>query len=137
MYGDDATMATNYPLVRAVAVSDGAVSYWRTADHSTMGVATGTTLVSTTMRVPTDLIQGTYQVSVVANSIASDAVNIVFFLEPCQALQNRMDVLETLIQNDLDLLSEIPARNRPTILARIAKLRAEQKRLTDQMQRDC
>ena len=67
-------------------------------------VATGTTLVSTTMRVPTDLTQGTYQVSVVANGIASDPVNIVFFLEPCRALQNRIDVLETLIQNDLDLL---------------------------------
>ena len=38
-YGDDATMATNYPIVRLIS-EDGRVHYCRTFDHSTMAVAT-------------------------------------------------------------------------------------------------
>src|SRR5204862_7530605 len=42
-YGDDAQMATNYPLVRLTDTATGKVRYMFTAHHSTMGVATGTT----------------------------------------------------------------------------------------------
>jgi hypothetical protein len=76
MYGDDAQQATNYPLVRAQNVADGTVSYWRTANHSTMGVATGGKIVSTTVTVPSTLASGTYQVAVVANGIASSPVTV-------------------------------------------------------------
>ena len=51
-YGDDAQMATNYPLVRLRNPATGAVFYCRTFDHSTMGVATGAATVSTTFTVP-------------------------------------------------------------------------------------
>lgn len=75
-YGDDAQQATNYPLVRARNTATGAVGYWRTANHSSMGVATGAAIVSTRFAVPAGLAPGTYQVSVVANGIASDPVSV-------------------------------------------------------------
>ena len=46
-YGDDATMATNYPLVRLTNSATGHVFYARTHDHSTMAIATGDAIVST------------------------------------------------------------------------------------------
>lgn len=71
-YGDDAQMNTNFPLVRFTSLITGKVSYWKTHDHSTMGVATGSKLVSTYFDVPdtADLTIGT--LSVVANGIPSN-----------------------------------------------------------------
>jgi len=71
-YGDDAGMDSHYPLVRLVA-SNGTVSYARTFNHSTMGVATGSTSVSTHFSLPNGLANGTYSVYAVANGIASTA----------------------------------------------------------------
>jgi hypothetical protein len=49
-YGDDATMATNYPIAR---LEQGPKAFYcRTARHSTMGVATGTAIVSTILAIP-------------------------------------------------------------------------------------
>ncbi len=70
-YGDDASMSTNYPLVR-LTDSAGVVTYARTFNHSTMGVATGSLSVSTNFTVPPGLAPGNYQLQVVANGIASD-----------------------------------------------------------------
>ena len=50
MYGDDATMATNYPVARLEQGTT--VIYCRTAHHSTMGVATGSEPVSTVLSIP-------------------------------------------------------------------------------------
>lgn len=75
-YGDDAQMATNYPLVRVVGTYSGKVRYLKTVNHSTMAVATGPALVSTQFTVPNDLDLGPYQLSVVANGIASAPVAI-------------------------------------------------------------
>ncbi len=76
-YGDDATNATNYPLVRLTNVISGHVSYCRTANHSTMAVATGTALVSTTFAVPADAEVGANQLEVVTNGIASAPVTVI------------------------------------------------------------
>src|SRR5947209_7972892 len=46
-YGDDVQDATNYPLVRIVNRATGHVFYCKTHNHSSMGVATGHTSVST------------------------------------------------------------------------------------------
>jgi hypothetical protein len=70
-YGDDATMATNYPLVRLTNNSAGWVTFCRTANHSTMAVATGSATVGTTFTVPQNLASGTYSLEVIANGIAS------------------------------------------------------------------
>ena len=75
-YGDDAQMATNYPLVRIRNLADGAVVYCRTFNHSTMGVATGSATVSTSFTVPSSAPQGDYALSVVANGIASDELSV-------------------------------------------------------------
>jgi hypothetical protein len=70
-YGDDATMATNYPLVRITNEATNHVFYARTHDHSTMGIATGTTIVSTTFDVPVTAETGASKIVVVANGIPS------------------------------------------------------------------
>lgn len=46
MYGDDATVATNYPIVRLTS-SRGRVVFCRTFNHSTMAVATRNAIVNT------------------------------------------------------------------------------------------
>ena len=64
-------MATNYPLVRITNVATGHVFYARTHDHSTMAIATGNAIVSTTFDVPAAAETGASNISVVANGIAS------------------------------------------------------------------
>jgi hypothetical protein len=73
-YGDEGNGQTNYPLVRLT--SGAVVRYARTYGHSTMGFATGTTSVQTHFTLPQGLPSGTYQVSAIANGIASSAVNL-------------------------------------------------------------
>ena len=68
-YGDDAAMATNYPLVR-LQTSDGQIHFCRTHNHSTMGVADPSTQ-STFFDVPTGIPTGGAQLTVIANGIAS------------------------------------------------------------------
>ena len=75
-YGDDAQMATNYPLVRITNTATGHIFYARTYNPSSMGVATGSTVVTTTFRVPPKIERGASQLEVVANGIASTPVSI-------------------------------------------------------------
>lgn len=75
-YGDDAQMATNYPLVRLRETKTNAVYYCRTHNHSTMAVATGTAIVSTSFTVPPAVPHGNYALAAVANGIASDEVTV-------------------------------------------------------------
>jgi hypothetical protein len=75
-YGDDATMATNYPIARVTNTSTGAVSYLRTFNHSTMAVATGAAIVSTSVTIPLGLAFGTYSLVVIANGIPSTAITL-------------------------------------------------------------
>jgi hypothetical protein len=70
-YGDDAQMNTNYPLLRFTSLATGNVSYWRTHDHSTMGVATGNQRVYTYFDVPDTCELSLGLISVVANGIPS------------------------------------------------------------------
>jgi hypothetical protein len=70
-YGDDATMATNYPIVRLTNTGTGVVTYCRTANHSTMAVATGVASVTTQVTVPAGLANGAYSLEVIANGIPS------------------------------------------------------------------
>jgi len=71
-YGDDAQMATNYPLVRVRNLASGHVFYCRTANHSTMGVATGAAIHSTEFTTPAGIESGSSELVVVANGIASE-----------------------------------------------------------------
>lgn len=75
-YGDDATMATNYPIVRIGSIASGKVWYCRTFNHSTMGVATGTSIQSTSFKVPCSVENGAAQLCVIANGIPSLCTSI-------------------------------------------------------------
>jgi hypothetical protein len=75
-FGDEYQSATNYPLVRITNQATGHVFYARTHDHSSMGVATGKTPVSTNFDVPGDMETGASTLVVVANGIPSLPVNI-------------------------------------------------------------
>jgi hypothetical protein len=74
--GDELNAATNYPLVRITNAASGHVVYARTHGHSTMGVATGNTPVSTLFDVPTNTETGASSLVVVANGIASAPANL-------------------------------------------------------------
>jgi hypothetical protein len=71
MYGDDQQIATNYPLVRIINKATRHVFYARTHNHSTMGVATGSTVVSTEFDIPATIETGASAIFVVANGIPS------------------------------------------------------------------
>ena len=75
-FGDEFETATNYPLVRITNKASHHVFYARTHDHSTMGVATGTTTVSTNFDVRAGMETGASTLEVVANGIPSKKVSI-------------------------------------------------------------
>jgi len=75
-YGDDAQSATSYPLVRIMNLTTKHVFYARTHDHSTMGIATGSAIVSTTFDVPAGIETGASGLFVVANGIPSKGVRV-------------------------------------------------------------
>ncbi len=80
-YGDDAEMATNFPLVRLTA-TNGRVYYGRTFNWSDTGVASpgSTTPETTQFTLPATLPEGTYRLEVVANGIASSPVSFEYTL---------------------------------------------------------
>jgi Kelch motif len=75
-YGDDAQMATNYPLVRIEHRAHRHIHYCRTFNHSTMGVNTGTVLHSTSFTVPPGVHKGPSRLQVVTNGIASQPFEV-------------------------------------------------------------
>jgi hypothetical protein len=75
-FNDEFQVATNFPLVRITNNATGDVSYARTYNFSTMGVATGAEIVSAKFDVPTDLETGDSKLEVVANGIPSLPMNI-------------------------------------------------------------
>jgi hypothetical protein len=76
-YGDDAQMSSSYALVRITNNSTQHVTYARTHDPSTMGVATGTKVVSTNFDVPKNAETGASSLVVVANGIPSAPVKVM------------------------------------------------------------
>ena len=77
MVGDELNAATNYPLARITNTASGHVVYARTHDHSSMGVATGSTVVSTHFDVPASTEVGASTLEIVANGIASAPVAVM------------------------------------------------------------
>jgi hypothetical protein len=75
-FGDDAQMATDYPIVQLTDTNQN-VSYARTYNWSTSRIMTGTNLVTTEATLPAILYvngQGKYSLQVSANGNASPAV---------------------------------------------------------------
>ncbi len=73
-YGDDAQMASNYPIVR---LDDGAgtIRYARTSNFSTRAIATGSTPVGADISLA-GIPDGTYTLTAVANGIPSAGVAV-------------------------------------------------------------
>jgi hypothetical protein len=74
--GDEYQSSTNYPLVQFTNTSTKDVFYARTHDHSTMGVATGSAIVSTNFDVPSGAETGASTLVVIANGIPSAPVSV-------------------------------------------------------------
>lgn len=72
-YGDDAQMASNYPIVRLTSGS-GTVYFARTYNWSSTGVMTGATAETTQFRLPLGIPTGSYSVAVVVNGNPSSTV---------------------------------------------------------------
>jgi hypothetical protein len=67
-------MATNFPLLRIM--SGGLTYYLPTKNYSTMGVATGSKVVSFEFSLPFFVEPGAATLEVVTNGIASNAVTV-------------------------------------------------------------
>jgi hypothetical protein len=74
-FGDDAQMATNYPIVQLRDTKTGRIAYARTFDWSSTQVATGLMPETTEFALPAGLRRGSYRLSVIANGIASPPVS--------------------------------------------------------------
>jgi hypothetical protein len=74
--GDEYQTSTNYPLIQITNTSTKHVFYAREHDPSTMGVATGSTVVSTSFDVPTTIETGASSLVVIANGIPSAPVSV-------------------------------------------------------------
>lgn len=70
-YGNDATQATNYPIVRLEEIGGPKVIYCRTFNFSTMGLQTGTVVHNCRFTVPNSTPVGCYRLVVIANGIPS------------------------------------------------------------------
>ncbi|MGC9992247.1 MAG: hypothetical protein ABSD52_07630 [Candidatus Cybelea sp.] len=75
-FGDEYQNAENYPLVRITNTKSGNVVYARTHNHSSMGVQTGSLVVTTEFDVPAKIGTGPSTIVVVADGIASKSVNV-------------------------------------------------------------
>jgi hypothetical protein len=75
-YGDDAQMATNYPLVRLLGPPGVGTVFCRTFEHSTMAVATGAAIHHTHFVVPPHIPHGEYELVTIANGITSEAIGV-------------------------------------------------------------
>lgn len=75
-FGDEYQNSENYPLVRITNTKTGDVFYARTHDHSSMGVQTGSLVVTTEFDVPAKIDPGASTIEVVAAGIASKPVNV-------------------------------------------------------------
>ena len=116
-YGNDATNATNYPIVRLEAVGSSDVYYCRTFNFSTMGLQTGTVVHSCDFTVPSSVPVGNYCLRVVANGIASAACHNVAvttkrYKEFKIEVKEKLEILENI---DIKRLRDVREKRLPDI----------------------
>jgi hypothetical protein len=102
-YGNDATQATNYPIVRLESNTTSDIYYCRTTNFSTMGLQTGTVVHSCEFTVPWGVPFGSHCLRVIANGISTDACrNIVvtrrwkWFKELKLEIKDKLEIIENL-----------------------------------------
>jgi hypothetical protein len=103
-YGNDATQATNYPIVRLESTSGSAVVYCRTFDFSTMGLQTGTVVHTCSFTVPASTPLGSYRLVVIANGIPSEPCNVTvtnkIFKELKYEIKEKLEIQEVFKRED-------------------------------------
>jgi hypothetical protein len=125
-YGNDATQATNYPIVRLESTTSSEVYYCRTAEFSTMGLQTGTVEHTCRFTVPLSVPFGSYCLRVIANGIATATCrNIVvtrrlkWFKELKLEIKDKLEILEQLTEKRLPDIVDIKAIRENEIFERI------------------
>ncbi|MBT2305548.1 hypothetical protein J7E70_34725 [Variovorax paradoxus] len=97
-YGNDATQATNYPIVRLESGSH--IYYCRTSGYSTMGLQTGTIIHTCNFTVPASVPLGSYCLRVIANGIGSACrrvgVTNKWFKELKYEIKEKLEIVENL-----------------------------------------
>ncbi len=97
-YGNDATQATNYPIVRLESTPGSAVVYCRTFDFSTMGLQTGTVVHTCRFTVPASTPTGNYRLVVIANGIPSAPCRVTVtskrFKELKYEIKEKIEIVE-------------------------------------------
>ncbi len=110
-YGNDATQATNYPIVRLESTSGSEVYYCRTSNFSTMGLQTGTVIHSCSFTIPSNVPFKCYKLRVIANGITSEprdvCVTSKIFKELKVEIKEKSEILE-IDKKILDLQKRIP-----------------------------
>ena len=87
-YGDDAQMATNYPIVRVTNTGNQQITYLRSVNFSSFSIAVGNP-GSTDIFIPSDMAAGAYTLQVIANGIPSASVNIQIVTRDCFIVVDR------------------------------------------------
>ncbi len=103
-YGNDATQATNYPIVRLEQGTS--VYYCRTRDYSTMNVQTGSVVHTCKVTVPSTVPVGTYCMRVIVNGISSDCrrVHVTKKAKPFKELKAEVKEKNEIIEVNKRLL---------------------------------
>jgi hypothetical protein len=134
-YGDDATMATNYPIVQIRNNATGHVFRCRTFNFSTMAVNTGTVIHHTQFTVPSGEV-GASTITVIANGIPSAPVPVsvvLFKLKETKEIK-----LEKIELKELELASGgQPDQSDANLLAVVRMLaeRADESEIQKEQQR--
>jgi hypothetical protein len=110
-YGNDATQATNYPIVRLESTSSAAVYYCKTSNFSTMGLQTGTVIHSCDVTVPGSVPLGSYCLVVVANGIASACKRVTVARR-----WKRVKELKLEIKDKLEVFENLTQKRIPDII---------------------
>lgn len=94
-YGDDAQMATNYPIIRVRNNTSGHVFYCRTSNYSTMGVNTGTVIANAQFTIPSGAELGACQITVIANGIPSAPANVnLIHIKKIESKELKLEIKE-------------------------------------------
>ena len=93
-YGDDAQMATNFPIVQLTDKASGAIAYVRSFDFSTLGIATGAVVHSALIDIPASMPTGDYDLRVIANGIPSAPVDVTIAAQLPQIVVDLQDGLD-------------------------------------------
>lgn len=108
-YGNDATQATNYPIVRLESKTSPNVYYCRTFDFSTMGLQTGTIVHTCRFRVPNGVPYDNYRLVVIANGIPSVSCSVQVSAKRWKELKWEIkEKFEIIEKTPRDVLKRVP-----------------------------